>query len=236
MKTATQTIPFRYELTLDHFQLCVDASFPAKGVTAIFGHSGCGKSTLLRCIAGLEKPQQAFLSINNQTWDDSSRNFRLATHQRRVGYVFQEASLFQHLSVIKNLEFGVKRSKHSNSANQMAQAIELLDIETLLNRNTERLSGGERQRVAIARALAVCPDLLLMDEPLAALDMPKKREILPFLQRINHEMEIPVLYVSHSPAEVKKLADYLIVMEAGKIMVKGDLEEIQKYLLEDDYF
>ena len=235
--TATSTnIPFRYELALGSFQLSVDTNFPALGVTAIFGHSGCGKSTLLRCIAGLEKPQQAYLNVNNQSWDDSANDIRLAPHQRCVGYVFQEASLFPHLSVIKNIEFGVKRSKHSNSANQMSQAIELLDIENLLSRKPERLSGGERQRVAIARALAVCPEILLMDEPLAALDMPRKREILPFLQRVHLEMDIPVLYVSHSPAEIKRLADHVIVMEAGKVVAKGNLKETKQYLLEEDYF
>ena len=236
MTMDSSNIPFRYELAFDSFQLFVDSSFPAHGVTAIFGHSGCGKSTLLRCIAGLEKPQQAYLKLNGKSWDDSSNDTRLEPHQRRIGYVFQEASLFPHLSVIKNIEFGVKRSKHSDSADQMSQAIELLDIENLLSRKPERLSGGERQRVAIARALAVCPELLLMDEPLAALDMPRKREILPFLQRVHREMEIPVLYVSHSPAEIKRLADYLIVMEEGRVVAKGNLEETKQYLLEEDYF
>ncbi len=236
MTMDSNNIPFRYELAFDSFQLSVDSSFPAHGVTAIFGHSGCGKSTLLRCIAGLEKPQQAYLKLNGKSWDDSSNGTRLESHQRRIGYVFQEASLFPHLSVIKNIEYGVKRSKHSDSADQMSQAIELLDIENLLSRKPERLSGGERQRVAIARALTVCPELLLMDEPLAALDMPRKREILPFLQRVHREMEIPVLYVSHSPAEIKRLADYLIVMEEGRVVAKGSLEETTQYLLEEDYF
>ncbi len=236
MTMDSSNIPFRYELAFDSFQLSVDSSFPAHGVTAIFGHSGCGKSTLLRCIAGLEKPQQAYLKLNGKSWDDSSKKTRLEPHQRRIGYVFQEASLFPHLSVIKNIEYGVKRSKHSNCADQMSQVIELLDIENLLSRKPERLSGGERQRVAIARALAVCPELLLMDEPLAALDMPRKREILPFLQRVHREMEIPVLYVSHSPAEIKRLADYLIVMEEGRVVAKGNLEETKQYLLEEDYF
>ena len=229
-------IPFRYELTLDSFQLSVDASFPAQGVTAIFGHSGCGKSTLLRCIAGLEQAQQAYLNINAQAWDDNANNIRLATYQRRVGYVFQEASLFSHLSVLKNLEFGVKRSESASSRDQMARAIELLDIESLLERKPERLSGGERQRVAIARALAVSPELLLMDEPLAALDMPRKREILPFLERVHREMAIPVLYVSHSPAEVRRLADYLLILEAGKIIAQGNLETTNQFLLDEEYF
>ena len=118
----------------------------------------------------------------------------------------------------------------------MFQAIELLDIENLLSRKPERLSGGERQRVAIARALAVCPEILLMDEPLAALDMPRKREILPFLQRVHREMDIPVLYVSHSPAEIKRLADHVMIMDAGKIVAKGNLEETKQFLLEEDYF
>ena len=236
MSATLGNIPFRFELALDNFQLSVDSSFPAQGVTAIFGHSGCGKSTLLRCIAGLEKPRKAYLNINSGIWDDSANNVSLAAHQRRIGYVFQEASLFPHLSVLKNLEFGVKRSQSINSVNQMAQAIDLLDLECLLNRKPEWLSGGERQRVAIARALAVCPELLLMDEPLSALDMTRKREILPFLQRVHREMEIPILYVSHSPAEVKRLAGHLIVMEAGKIIANGNIEETKHYLLEEGYF
>ena len=236
MNTLVADIPFRYKLTLDNFQLSVDASFPAQGVTALFGHSGCGKSTLLRCIAGLEKPQQTYLKINDRAWDDSVNDIRLAAHQRQVGYVFQEASLFTHLSVLKNLEFGVKRSNSAGSADALAQAIELLDIESLLHRKPERLSGGERQRVAIARALAVSPELLLMDEPLAALDMPRKREIMPFLQRVHRDMQIPVLYVSHSPAELRHLADNLIVMEAGRIIAKGSLEETGQYLSDEIYF
>lgn len=229
-------ILFRFELALDNFQLSVDASFPTEGVTAIFGHSGCGKSTLLRCIAGLEKPQEAYLSIKGSTWNDSENGIHLAAHKRHVGYVFQEANLFPHLTVLKNLEFGVKRNDSAKRYEQLAQAIALLDIEGLLGRKPERLSGGERQRVAIARALAVCPELLLMDEPLAALDMPRKREILPFLKRVHREMAIPVLYVSHSPAEVRRLADHLIVMDAGKVTAIGSLEDMDKHLLDEEYF
>ena len=229
-------ILFRFELALDNFQLSVDASFPTEGVTAIFGHSGCGKSTLLRCIAGLEKPQEAYLSIKGSTWNDSENGIRLAAHKRHVGYVFQEANLFPHLTVLKNLEFGVKRNDSAKRYEQLAQAIALLDIEGLLGRKPERLSGGERQRVAIARTLAVCPELLLMDEPLAALDMPRKREILPFLKRVHREMAIPVLYVSHSPAEVRRLADHLIVMDAGKVTAIGSLEDMDKHLLDEEYF
>ena len=226
-------IAFNYQLALENFQLSVNSSFPMQGVTALFGHSGCGKSTLLRCIAGLEKPPQAYLKVNDCVWDDSANNIHLATYRRQVAYVFQEASLFPHLSVLNNLQFGAKRSNNINAATQLAQAIDLLDIESLLPRKPERLSGGERQRVAIARALAVCPELLLMDEPLASLDMPRKREILPFIQRVHKEMKIPVLYVTHSPAEVRRLANHMLIMESGKIITEGKLSEIDSRLFDD---
>lgn len=218
-------IEANFQLSLGKFQLSVDLHLPATGVTAIFGPSGCGKTTLLRCIAGLEQKVRGKCLVKEHIWQDSSQNIYWPTHKRPLGYVFQEASLFPHLNVQQNLDFGRKRASQLRANEPMQQAIDLLDIRALLNRMPAKLSGGERQRVAIARALAVCPQVLLMDEPLAALDLTRKQEILPFLTRLPRELAIPILYVTHSPDEVTQLADYLVVLKEGKSVVAGDLDE-----------
>ncbi|WP_028490342.1 molybdenum ABC transporter ATP-binding protein [Thiothrix lacustris] len=215
----------RFHLPFPDFTLETDLNLPERGVTALFGHSGSGKTTLLRCIAGLERPREGFLQVRGKRWQDSKQGIFLPTHQRPLGYVFQEASLFPHLNVRKNLEFGRKRTGFVRNPRGLEQAVELLGISHLLERMPDKLSGGERQRVAIARALAVCPQVLLMDEPLAALDLQRKQEILPFLSRLNSELDIPILYVTHSPQEVTRLADYLVVLEKGKVLRSGTLEE-----------
>ena len=214
-----------FQLDFTDFSLQTDLILPATGVTALFGHSGSGKTTLLRCIAGLEHAPHGFLQVGESCWQDSSKGFFLPTYQRPLGYVFQEASLFPHLNVRKNLEYGRKRSPITLQRNSLDQAISLLGIEHLLSRMPEKLSGGERQRVAIARALAVSPQVLLMDEPLAALDLQRKQEILPFLARLHNELAIPILYVTHSPDEVTQLADHLVVLESGKVITAGTLAE-----------
>lgn len=196
------TIQARLRLDWPGFTLDVDLSLPCHGVTALFGPSGSGKTTLLRCIAGLERAPQGFLAVNGEIWQDGKH--WLPTHMRPLGYVFQEASLFSHLSVMGNLRYGLKRLS-DDQHKSLDQVIELLGIEHLLDRKPDRLSGGERQRVGIARALAVRPRILLMDEPLAALDLQRKQEILPYLERLHEELAIPVLYVSHSPDEVARL-------------------------------
>ena len=216
------TIDARFQLDWPGFRLDVEVQLPAKGVTALFGHSGSGKTTLLRCIAGLERPRLGRLSFKGQVWQDEST--WVPTHRRPLGYVFQEASLFPHLSVMNNLRYGQKRSQAAQRI-ALDHAIELLGIGSLLERKPDLLSGGERQRVGIARALAVSPEILLMDEPLAALDLKRKQEILPYLERLHDELEIPVLYVSHSPDEVARLADNLVVMESGQIVAHGSLAE-----------
>lgn len=212
----------RFHLDWPGFSLDVDLQLPVTGVTALFGHSGSGKTTLLRCMAGLERAPQGRLTINGDVWQDDSH--WLPTHKRPLGYVFQEASLFAHLSVIDNLRYGMKRVKDAQRVS-LEQAITLLGIGHLLDRKPDLLSGGERQRVAIARALAVSPRLLLMDEPLAALDLKRKREILPYLERLHDELAIPVIYVSHSPDEVTRLADYIVVMDGGRAQAQGPLAE-----------
>ena len=213
-------IEARFRLDWPGFSLDVDLSLPGRGVTALFGHSGSGKTTLLRCIAGLERAREGRLAVEGEVWQDADR--WVPTHRRPIGYVFQEASLFAHLSVMGNLRYGMKRVTNAQRVS-LDQAIELLGIGHLLARRPDRLSGGERQRVGMARALAVSPRLLLMDEPLAALDLKRKQEILPYLERLHDELDIPVLYVSHSPDEVARLADHLVAMEGGKVLAAGPL-------------
>lgn len=212
----------RFYLQWPGFTLDVNLQLPGRGVTGLFGHSGSGKTTLLRCIAGLERAPEGVLTVNGEIWQDSKS--WLPTHRRPLGYVFQEASLFPHLSVLGNLRYGQKRS-HNAPEFSLEQAIELLGIEPLLARKPDKLSGGERQRVAIARSLAVSPRILLMDEPLAALDFKRKQEILPYLERLHDQLEIPIIYVSHLADEVARLADFLVVMDDGKIMAAGPLSE-----------
>lgn len=215
-------IAARFKLDRPGFSLDIDLNLPGKGVTALFGHSGSGKTTLLRCIAGLERPAHGRLVFNGHTWQDAST--WLPTYCRPLGYVFQEASLFPHLSVLGNLEYGRQRSAGTARV-ALDQAVELLGIGHLLQRKPDSLSGGERQRVGIARALAVSPEILLMDEPLAALDLKRKQEILPYLERLHDELDIPVIYVSHAPDEVARLADHLVVLDAGRVITAGPLAD-----------
>jgi molybdate transport system ATP-binding protein len=215
------SLHLQFNLTRADFALNVDLQLPGRGVTALFGPSGCGKTTLLRCIAGLERASGS-LRVNEHLWQDATHF--TPTHQRAIGYVFQEASLFPHLSVRGNLQYGMKRAS-SNGKVAIDPIIDLLGIRALLDRKPDGLSGGERQRVAIARALAVDPKLLLMDEPLAALDLKRKQEILPYLDRLQATLEIPILYVTHSPDEVVRLAHHLVVMDAGTVVASGELAD-----------
>ncbi|MDD2722561.1 MAG: molybdenum ABC transporter ATP-binding protein [Methylovulum sp.] len=215
----------RFRLDYGDFNLDVGLQLPATGITVLFGHSGSGKTTLLRCIAGLQHAPQGFLEINGKVWQDSGRGIFLPTHKRPLGYVFQEANLFPHLTVSENLHYGLKRIKHNSGAVKLDQTLDLLGIGHLLDRRPAHLSGGERQRVAIARALALNPEILLMDEPLASLDFKRKQEILPFLSRLHEQLAIPVLYVTHSQQEVAQLADFLVIMEEGRTLATGPLSE-----------
>ena len=215
-------IQARFKLDWPGFHLDVDLDLPARGVTALFGHSGSGKTTLLRCMAGLERAPQGRLVVNDEVWQDGGK--WLHTHQRSLGYVFQEASLFAHLTVLGNLRYGLRRISGAQQSS-LDQAIELLGIGHLLERKPDRLSGGERSRIGIARALAVQPRLLLMDEPLAALDLKRKQEILPYLERLHRELDMPVIYVSHAPDEVARLADHIVVMDAGRAVAVGPLTD-----------
>lgn len=202
------------------FTLDVDLRLPERGFTALFGVSGCGKTTCLRAIAGLERARGR-VEIGAQVWQDDARRIWLPTHRRELGYVFQEASLFPHLSARANIEFGLKRTPSARRRVQMDQAIELLGLEHLLDRSPHTLSGGEGQRVAIARALVTSPRLLLMDEPLSALDAPRRAEVLPYLERLQRELDIPILYVSHAREEVLQLAQEVVLLEAGRVLAQG---------------
>ncbi|WP_367375531.1 molybdenum ABC transporter ATP-binding protein [Pseudomonas lini] len=215
----------RLKLNYSGFSLDVNLQLPGRGVTALYGHSGSGKTTCLRCIAGLEQAEQGFIQVNDEVWQDSDKGIFVPPHKRALGYVFQEASLFPHLSVRANLEFGLRRIPRQQRRVDMTHATELLGIGHLLDRDPQNLSGGERQRIGIARALLTSPKLLLMDEPLAALDTQRKNEILPYLQRLHDELDIPVLYVSHSQDEVARLADHLVLLSNGKALASGAIGE-----------
>ena len=224
-------IQIRFRTPLEHFTLDVDITIPATGVTILFGPSGCGKTTLLRCIAGLHPAEQAHLRINNHRWQ--SEGVYLPAYQRRVGYVFQEPSLFPHLNVTRNLLFGQRRSHlQSKPSNQQQNTLsldevsQLLGISHLLQRMPDKLSGGEKQRVAIGRALLSDPEILLMDEPLSALDYATKAEIIPYLEQLHARLSIPIIYVTHALAEVESLADHIVLLEKGKVTAQGQIKEM----------
>lgn len=207
------------------FSLDVAFDIPEDGVTALFGPSGCGKTTVLRCIAGLEKARGRVV-VAGRVWQDDAAGIFVPTYARRLGYVFQEASLFDHLNVRQNLEYGMKRIRDADAAERLAHAVELLGIGHLLDRRTNELSGGERQRCAIARSLAVKPTILLMDEPLASLDNDRRREILPWLEKLRKELSIPILYVTHSEEEVERLADRVVMLSQGRKTAEGPVKDV----------
>ena len=217
-------IELRFRHAYAGFDLDLALSLPATGVTAIFGPSGCGKTTLLRLVAGLETAREGFCRIGDEIWQDATRV--VAPHRRRIGYVFQDANLFPHLTVSQNLSYGARRTAPEERLPTLDPVVELLGIGGLLDRRPSRLSGGERQRVAIARALAVNPKILLMDEPLAALDLARKKEVLPYLKTLQRELEIPVLYVTHAPEEVAQLASHLVVLRSGRCIADGPIQEV----------
>ncbi|HXF54764.1 MAG TPA: molybdenum ABC transporter ATP-binding protein [Hyphomicrobiaceae bacterium] len=208
------------------FALSVGLDLPDQGICVVFGPSGSGKTTLLRCVAGLESAARGIVRIGGAVWQDDRAGIRLPVWQRDLGYVFQEASLFEHLDVRGNLEYGLRRTRRNDGEAGLMAAVKLLGIESLMTRPVHTLSGGERQRVAIARALATQPRLLLLDEPMASLDLARRQEIMPWLERMRDELRIPMLYVTHSTDEAARLADHLVVLDAGQVRAQGAPAEV----------
>jgi len=214
----------RFQIEYPGFHFDAECTMPLDGTTAVFGTSGSGKTTLLRCIAGLTRVSKGYLKFGHDLWQDE--NTFLPIQKRRVGVVFQDARLFPHLNAKQNLEYGMKRIQALDRRIIFDQVVGLLGLERLLERRSHHLSGGEQQRVAIGRALLTSPQLLLMDEPLASLDQERKKEILPFIQRLNQELQIPVLYVSHDLNEILQLANHMVLMKEGKVVATGPIQEV----------
>jgi molybdenum ABC transporter, ATP-binding protein len=215
-------LELNFSQTLGNHCLTINENLPASGITAVFGVSGAGKTSLINAISGLTKPQQGRIVLNGRVLNDAEKKICLSPEKRRIGYVFQDARLFPHYKVRGNLRYGMAKSM----AGQFDKLVHLLGIEALLDRLPGGLSGGEKQRVAIGRALLTAPELLLLDEPLASLDIPRKRELLPYLQRLAREINIPMLYVSHSLDEILHLADKVLVLEDGNVKAFGNLEDV----------
>ncbi|MGQ0557546.1 MAG: molybdenum ABC transporter ATP-binding protein [Nitrospiraceae bacterium] len=216
----------RFDLRFPAFHLNVDVDVPMSGITAIFGPSGSGKTTLLRCLAGLERAPNGFMQFGADVWQDEQSGLCRPLYQRPIGYVFQEPRLFPHYNVRANLLYGYKRVPVEERRITIEQVVEILGVGHLLERRIHKLSGGEQQRVAIGRALLTSPKLLLLDEPLASLDIQRKQELLPFIRRLHEELRIPVMYVSHAINEILQLADRVVLLKEGKIMATGALNEM----------
>ena len=229
MIASTQAIAAQFYLARQQqgknsFTLDINTELPGKGITAVYGHSGSGKTTFLRCLAGLEQEQQGKVIVGKTCWQN--HDFFLPAHQRPIGYVFQDAGLFPHLSVQGNLHYALKRSHKPGNQSLFDEVIALMGIEPLLQHKPQQLSGGEQQRTAIARALLIQPELLLMDEPLSSLDNRKKQEILPYLEQLKDSINIPIIYVSHALDELARLADHILVLKEGQLVQQGSLKEV----------
>ncbi len=216
----TAGLQLRLALQRPGFALDADLQLPARGITVLYGPSGAGKTTVLRCVAGLERAA-GVVRVGEDTWQDDARRLFLPAWRRPVGYVVQEAALFPHLDVRGNLRYAQRRAPRGPARVALDEVVDLLGIAHLLDRGTQHLSGGERQRVAIARALATQPRLLLLDEPLAALDAARKRELLPWLERLRERLQLPMLYVTHAPEEMARLADHLVLLDGGRVQAAG---------------
>ncbi len=217
------------ERRIGAFDLAARFAAPESGITALFGRSGAGKTMLVNMIAGLVRPDRGRIVIAGETLFASGRRIDLPPERRRLGYVFQEARLFPHYSVRGNLAYGRPRGGHRRLAS-FETVVALLGLERLLDRRPGDLSGGEKQRVAIGRALLAEPRLLLMDEPLASLDAARKAEILPFIERLRHELRLPIIYVSHAMEEIVRLADTLVLLADGRVAAVGTVEELTSRL------
>ncbi|TDQ80666.1 molybdate transport system ATP-binding protein [Dongia mobilis] len=224
------TLAFDLGIAFPGFTLDVAHEIPLHGITALFGPSGCGKSTLLRILAGLERQAMGRIDFAGETWQSGPGAKAMPTHKRGAGYVFQDARLFPHLDVAGNLHFAERRSRHVSSGIDFDQVVSALDLAPLLGRRVTSLSGGERQRVAIGRTLLTRPRLLLMDEPLAALDLKRKAEILPYIERLPVVFGVPAIYVSHDIDEVTRLAHRMMVLRDGRLLAAGPVEDVLERL------
>jgi len=216
----------RLRLARPGFVLDVDLEIPGLGVTGLFGPSGAGKTTILRAMAGVERVDEARLKVAEETWDDTPAGLHLPPHRRRVGYVFQEPSLFPHLDARRNIAYGHRRTPDAERRISVEEAVEWLGVGPLLDRRPDALSGGERQRIAIARALVTSPRLLLLDEPISALDRESRAAIVPYLERLPGHLSIPIVYVSHSLRDIARLADHLVWLVDGRVRASGECGEI----------
>ena len=210
----------------DDFVLDVAIEAPARGVVALFGRSGCGKTTLVNVLAGLLPADASRIEIDGVTLEDSDKRISVRAERRRVGYVFQDARLFPHFNVLGNLRYGERRARESAASITLDHVVALLGLEALLERRVHQLSGGERQRVALGRALLSQPRLLLLDEPLAALDAARREEVLPYLERLRDDLAIPMIYVSHQFDEVLRLATHVVLLERGSVAAQGSLDAV----------
>lgn len=214
----------RFRAERPEFTLDVDVALPARGISTLFGPSGAGKTTLLRCVAGLEPHIPGLFAVGDTVYQDE-QHF-MPAHRRHFGYVFQQPALFEHLDVLENLRFGERRARGGDNGPDLDRVAGLLALEPLLHRAPQSLSGGQQQRVAIGRALLSRPRLLLLDEPLSGLDFESREEILQALEALHEELSIPVLYVSHVPMEVQRLADYLVLLERGSVVASGEINDV----------
>lgn len=218
----TELLKAAFKVDYPDFNLDVDLQLPASGITVVFGPSGSGKTTFLRCLAGLEKSGK--MEMAGQVWQDE--NIFIPLNRRAIGMVFQESRLFPHLKVRENLLYGYKRTPVDSRRLHLDEIVRVLSLENLLERKIDKLSGGEKQRVALGRALLTSPKLLLMDEPLAALDTQRKNEIIPFIRKVEKELSIPIIYVTHSMSEVLQLVDTMVILKDGKVVNWGPVEKV----------
>ena len=216
----------RFSLSFSNFHFQIEMDTPAHGILAVLGPSGSGKTTLLRCLAGLDRSPSGFMKLGDCISQDESRGVFFPLHQRSIGYVFQEPRLFPHLTVKANLEYGLRRQAMTRRKLGLDDIVPVLGLDRILPRRPGKLSGGEQQRVAIGRALLTSPTLLLLDEPLSSLDGQRKGEVLPFIRRLSHELDIPVVYVSHSLPEVLQIATSVAMVRGGKLLACGELEDV----------
>ena len=219
-------IRFRFKLERGNFRFEAVHEIPGTGVTALFGRSGSGKTTLLRCIAGIERVTEGFFQVNGECWQDTRKGLFVVPHKRALGYVFQDGCLFPHMQVRANLLYGYRRTPQSHRHVKLAEIADILGLSSLMDRYPDTLSGGEKQRVGMGRALMNSPRLLLMDEPMAGLDQARKREVMPYLENLHAKFKIPILYVTHDTSELIRIADWLVIMENGRTLESGPLDEM----------